>query len=207
MRVSMAQMQQDLAAKQQPALPDVPKSSLSIRTPAGKRALTVSIDSLSAVGGLINPGDYVDIMGHLTIPAPPGSNQPAQKVTAILFQNMQVLAVGTNIQTASDYASQQQASALNITFAVDPEEAGLMTFAKQYGRLQLVLRSPSETETQILQPASWEALGEYVLDRHGMELATPQSRAMIQPVGDKGTAAQPSEVEPYIQIWRGGQQL
>src|SRR5882672_7488368 len=33
-----------------------PMLSLAIKTPPGKRAVTVQIDSLSAVGGLINPG-------------------------------------------------------------------------------------------------------------------------------------------------------
>src|SRR3989338_905596 len=38
---------------------EISKSSLALRKPPGKRALTVLIDALSAVGGLINPGDYV----------------------------------------------------------------------------------------------------------------------------------------------------
>jgi len=42
--------------------------SLALRTPAGKRALTLKMDSLGAVGGLLNPGDYVDIISHLNVP-------------------------------------------------------------------------------------------------------------------------------------------
>jgi len=206
-QIAIAEQQQQLIAQPQGQLvAQAPASSLAIRTPAGKRALTVLIDSLSAVGGLINPGDYVDILAHLTIPPPPNTNLPSEKVTAILFQNMQVLGVGTNLQSGGSYEAQQQSSSLNITFAVDPEEAGLLTFAQQQGRLQLILRSPTETETQILQPASWDALAEYTLDKNGMELLVPRSRAVIQPVGP-GVPGPAEEIKPYIQIFRGGREL
>jgi len=46
----------------------IQKTSFSLRAPPGKRALTMKIDSLSAVGGLVNPGDFVDIIAHLNLP-------------------------------------------------------------------------------------------------------------------------------------------
>src|SRR6185295_16126806 len=72
-QVALQEQQQQLASGQtQPTgAAQANATSLAIKTPAGKRALTVLIDSLSAVGGLINPGDYVDIMAHLTGPPPP----------------------------------------------------------------------------------------------------------------------------------------
>jgi Flp pilus assembly protein CpaB len=207
-QAAVIQQQQELMAqKQGTSTPEMPASTLAIRTPPGKRALTVLIDSLSAVGGLINPGDYVDIITHLSVPPPPNTNLPPEKVTTILFQNMLVLAVGANIQSAGSYEAQQSAGALNITFAVDPEEAGLLLFAQQNSRLQLVLRSPSETDVKTIQPASWEALAEYAMDKDGMELPIPKSRAVIQPVGSGATSTSPEEVKPYIQIFRGGREL
>lgn len=205
--VGNLQQKQMAMAQQQPqatpAAPAVSASTLAIKTPAGKRALTVLLDSLSAVGGMINPGDFVDILAHLTLPAPPNSTHPPDKISAILFQNVQILAVGTNVQTPGDYAVQQAAGSLNVTFAVDPEEAGLLIFSQQNGKLQIVLRSPSETQTQVVQPASWETLASYALDKGGIELAVPRARAVIQAVGT-GTA---TEAKPYIQIFRGGREL
>ena len=202
---NLSQRQMALAQQQpQAAAAEAPKSTLAIKTPAGKRALTVLVDALSAVGGMINPGDYVDVLAHLTVPPPPNTTVPPEKVSAILFQNIQILAVGTNMQNPGSYEAQQAAGSLNITFAVDPEEAGLLIFAQQNGRLQMVLRSPSETETQMVQPASWETLASYALDKGGIELAVPRSRAVIQPVG---TGAPGEEVKPYIQIFRGGREL
>ncbi len=204
MQEQQQQFMQQGYQQQQVAAAPTPVSSLAIKTPAGKRALTVLVDSLSAVGGLINPGDFVDIMAHIRIPPPPNTSLSEERVTAILFQNMQILAVGTNLQNEGSYEMQQGAGSLNITLAVEPEEAGLLTFAQQQGRLQLVLRPPTETETQILQPASWDALAEYALDKNGMELLVPRARAVIQPVGPTGPT---EEVKPYIQIFRGGREL
>ena len=63
------------------------KSSLALRTPAGKRAYTVMIDSLSAVGGMVNPGDFIDIIAHLNLPDPVSGKQ--EKVSTVVFQNIQ----------------------------------------------------------------------------------------------------------------------
>jgi Flp pilus assembly protein CpaB len=184
----------------------IPRSSLSLRTPPGKRALTIRIDSLSAVGGLINPGDYVDVLAHLKVP----SDEDGAKtdiVTAVIFQNVQVLAVGTNLQVTGGYADQQNARALNITVAVNPEEIGLFTFAQRRGNFQLVLRAPEETGTEMLQVASWEALSDYVLDKFGMELVLPKSQANIIPVGSGiSSSGKSEEAKPYIQIFRAGKQ-
>lgn len=182
------------------ATPAVPKSSLALRTPAGKRAYTIMIDSLSAVGGLINPGDYVDILGHLDIPDPVSGKR--ETVTSIIFQNLQVLAVGTNLQATGGYEAQASARTLNLTFSLDPEQIGLVSFAQRNGSLQLVLRGPAETEIQMLQASNWNALSNYVLEKQGTELVVPRLQANIQAVS--GPA---DEVKPYIQIFRAGKEL
>jgi len=198
---AVAQQAPAVAKPQQPSN-TIPKSTLALRTPPGKRALTINIDSLSAVGGLINPGDYIDILGHLTVPEGSSKSKP---FTAIIFQNIQVLAVGANLESTGGYAEQQQARALTITFAVDPEEAGLLTFATKHGRLQLLLRAQQETETQMLQEASWDTFSEYVLNKSGVDLSVPRTGAMIQTIGE--VPGQATEAKPYIQIFRGGREL
>jgi pilus assembly protein CpaB len=178
--------------------PATPKSSLALRTPAGKRAYTVLIDSLSAVGGLINPGDYVDILAHMDIPDP--VSKTTEKISSIVFQNIQILAVGTNLQSPGGYEEQQKARSLNITFALTPEEASLMSFIERNGRMQFALRAPAETEVEVLQPATWSSLADYVFEKQGTELVIPRERAVIQPVA----AGKKEEVQPFIPIYKGG---
>jgi Flp pilus assembly protein CpaB len=176
-----------------------PKSTLALKTPPGKRAYTVQIDSLSAVGGMVNPGDYVDIIAHMNIPDPSTNEQ--QTVSSIVFQNVQILAVGTNLQAPGGY-EQQQGRALNITFALTPEESGLMSFLGRNAQEQLILRPPAETETEVMQIATWSTLADYVYEKQGTELLIPRAKAMLQPVSPEGK----EEVKPFIQIFRAGQE-
>ena len=187
----------------------VQKTSFSLRTPPGKRALTMKIDSLSAVGGLVNPGDFVDIIAHLDLPKERQLERKSkEKVITVLFQNIQVLAVGTNydpLGEAPQYEIQKNLRDLNVTFAVSPEEAGLLTFAQANGKLQLTLRSPAETQDRVLQEvASWDALSDFVLKYQGTELniskkATPKKSEPELEVAE--------DLKPFIQIFRGGREL
>ncbi len=187
------------SAKNQQVITPAQQASLAIKTPPGKRAITIQLDSLSAVGGMIGAGDFVDVLAHLNVPNPA---EPAAKetVTVMVFQNIEVLAVGTSLQSVpGQYPLQQQSTNLNVTFAVEPEETGLLTFAQRNGKLQLVLRSPQELETRMLQAANWQTLSDYVLEKQGTDISAPKSKALIEPAAE--------EVKPFIQIFRGGKSL
>ena len=174
----------------------------SVKTPPGKRALTINIDSLSAVGGLINSGDFVDIIAQLNVPG----TQP-QEVISVLFQNIQVLAVGSNyapLGSTQIYDVQQRAGSLYVTLALDPEEASLLTFARTKGKLQLTLRPPQDKGIKTLKVASWDALSDFVLEKQGTELAVPRSKASIESV-DSGKRTT-EEVKPVIQIFKSGRE-
>src|SRR5208283_1357158 len=58
-----------LCSQRYKAGPSRSNRSLPLKTPAGKRAVTVMIDSLEAVGGLLNAGDFVDVIAELNVPA------------------------------------------------------------------------------------------------------------------------------------------
>lgn len=172
----------------------VRKPSLAVKTPAGKRAVTVMIDSLEAVGGLLNAGDFVDVIAELNVPS-----QTAEKksVTAMIFQGLQVLAINTNMDDPGDYDQQQAVSSLKVTFAVDPQEAGLLAFANKNGRLQLALRSPDETESKRVKASTWKTLADYVLQNQGYNIQNPDDEKGKENTAPKST----------IQIFRGGKEL
>ncbi len=180
------------------------KPSLALRTPAGKRAVTVMIDSLGAVGGLLNPGDFVDVIAHLTVPT---SKKGAAKepVTAMIFQGLQVLAIDTNLEVTGEYDIQQKQSALKVTFAVEPREAGLLSFAEKNGKIELALRPPSEKGHEMLAAATWTTLAEYVLENDGADIQVPEPAKDIEETGKSNKPAE--EAQPYIEIYRGGREL
>ena len=149
--------------------------SLALRTPPGKRAITLKLDSLGAVGGLVNPGDYVDIISHLDVPGrDPKAKDKKDSVTAMIFQNIQILAINTNIDQPGVYDEQQKDPGLKITFAVTPEEASLLAFAEKNGKLELALRAPTEKKPSMISAATWSTLAEYVLQNTGAELRIPE---------------------------------
>ena len=218
--LAKAQQQLRVAQPQQATLakPAVAMTAFSVRTPPGKRALTISIESLAAVGGLVNPGDFVDVLAHLKVPENlEGAKSETTQVTTVLFQNIQVLAVGTNFKPLGNepaYEMQQKSKTLNVTLAVTPEEAGLLTFAQSNGTLQLALRAPAEEATHRIQVASWNTLAEFVKQRQGTDLSIPKSKATVEAVEKFSpkkdiTVDVEEEVEekPRIQIFRGGREL
>lgn len=194
-----AQMQEARMRQQQPApimqvKQVIRKPSLALKTPVGKRAVTVMINSLSAVGGLINAGDFVDVIAQLNVPA---QDTDKKTVTAMIFQGLQILAINTNEDDPGDYVDQQMASSLRITFAVDPQEAGLLAFADKNGTLELALRSPDDNEHQMVKANTWKTLADYVLKNQGLDIENP----------DEEPEAKPEESKPNIEIFRGGRQL
>jgi len=189
-------VQQQAAAAQQK--PEKPKRStfLTAKTPAGKRAVTVMIDSLAAVGGLLNAGDFVDVIAHLKVPED-NSSDKKKTITAMVFQDLQVLAINTNLDDPGAYDEQQNNPSLKITFAVDPQEAGLLAFANTNGKLELALRASNENDKQAVKASTWKVLADYVLQNQGSSFDVPD---------EEGPAKEP-EQKPYIQIFRGGKEL
>ncbi len=177
--------------------------SLALRMPAGKRALTLMIDSLGAVGGLLNPGDYVDIIAQLNLPDMESSmgrkkdKEKREAVTAMIFQNLQILAINTNIDQPGGYDQQQNDRSLKITFAVSPEEASLLSFAEKNGKLELALRSPNEKKSTMISAATWSTLAEYVLQNTGADLN-------VSDTASSGAASLGLSQGPAIQIFKSG---
>lgn len=196
-------------------VPQDPATKFSIKLPFGKRAMTVMIDSLSAVGGLINSGDFVDIIAQLNLPDTKDSKGIAQKLTSVIFQNIEVLAIGTNFSSMGSptiYAAQQTARSLNVTLAVSAEEAGLLAFAQLNGKIQMALRPPSEKSTEVLEVASWDTLAGFVMENQGTKLDIPkkkkktESKGKKEDVDDDDDDDDEEEDRPFIRIFKSGKE-
>lgn len=180
------------------------KPSLALRTPPGKRAITVLIDSLAAVGGLVDPGDFVDVIAQLSIPKGTKDDKK-DSVTVMVFQHLQILAINTNLDDRGAYDDQQSVNSLKITFAVEPQEAGFMSFAEKNGKIQLALRSPTEKKTEQIKTSTWKTLADYILQNQGADIgvgagAGDGRKSSVESVDVK-------EAKPYIQIFRAGKEL
>lgn len=143
------------------------EATLSKHTPEGKRAVTIVVDLISGVGGMVWPGDTVDVIWNFAATAQPGAGGgEGQLVTLVLFQNVQVLAVDHQLRGQSAEAETTGGRTANytVTLALTPEEASMLLFAREQGRIQLSLRSGSEQEQRVaVKPTTLNSLTEAVL--------------------------------------------
>ncbi len=146
------------------------KEKLSEFTPVGKRAITVSVDNISALLGMIKAGDYVDVVGVVAVPMQGADGKPVGQVISVpLFQNVLVLAVGqdtagTPSKSKNRYGADEGKDDTHplITIALEPREASLAAFVQEQGKLRLLLRSPADSTAEPIQPATWETLMQYI---------------------------------------------
>lgn len=127
--------------------------TLSARVPSQERALTVPVDAVAGVGGLLQPGDRVDILGTFPvgqrdelIPEASGGESIGY-VTMSLLQNVTLLAVGQRIADVAEGAQPGAGGYGHVTMAMTPDEAELMVIAQTRGDLTLLLRNREDLDT------------------------------------------------------------
>jgi pilus assembly protein CpaB len=113
-------------------------NALPARLAIGMRAVSISIDKVKGVAGLIQPGDRVDV---IAVPPRVGSEVP--KASAIL-RGVLVLAVGNEVETASATPSPDNQNLTTVTLALTPRQVDLLATADMNTTLRLALRPPKE---------------------------------------------------------------
>ena len=128
-------------------LPDRARGGLAPMIKPGLRAISIPVGGPSAVSGLVQPGDRVDILGTFTFPSrtQPGS---AESVTLTVLQDVSVLATGQRLakqDMMGDTWVQAAGGFSAVTLEVTPREAELLVFAQNVkGQLTLSLRNPED---------------------------------------------------------------
>ncbi len=139
------------------------ETSLATKVPRGKRAITIPVDNISSLGGMLRPGDHVDVVGVVPIQGMGNEGKPVtQMATMSLFQDVLILAVGQEFTAISKTKRGEEKEAASsssiITLALLPQEANLVAFVQEQGKIRLILRSPEDTQVQPAVPASWDTL-------------------------------------------------
>ncbi|MEX2157914.1 MAG: Flp pilus assembly protein CpaB [Dehalococcoidia bacterium] len=155
---------------------------LALVLPPGMRAVAVKVSEVTGVGGLLLPGNYVDVIAVFPNAAgSASSDNPADIKSVTLLQNVQVLSVAQEAQQpvpqASDGASaggtygqrpedvERQPQAQSATLAVAPGDAQLLALVQETGGvIWLSLRAAGDqqiappSEANLLQFISPPAL-------------------------------------------------
>ena len=127
-----------------------------------QRAFTIPVNTETSLERSIRPGDRLDLLISYNktelAPGGPRGGQPAavQKlVTAPLLENVYVLFTGR-------YGSTSAADYTTVTVLVSPEEAELLVWALNLGKLSVLLRNPKDLQStdRLYLSGDASALGE-----------------------------------------------
>ncbi len=140
---------------------DTRAEGIAGKIPAGKRAFSIFVTDVTAVGELIQPGDMVDLMVTVEV----GSFQNGQSVseeiiTRTVLENILVLAVNQtsskrrlfgpanteqdapgSVFTPSGPAAGDDEPLKTLTVSLSPEETQILNLAQEIGTVSAALRS------------------------------------------------------------------
>jgi len=136
--------------------------------PEGKRAVSVVVDTLIGAGGLVRPGDYVDVILTARLAS-------QDQIGRIILQDVEVLALDQEIEKLApkvEEGEEQRIStgenkiapeAVTVTLAVAPVEGEVLTVADKCaanfgGRLALAVRPFGEHATVEMR-STWSETG------------------------------------------------
>jgi pilus assembly protein CpaB len=135
-------------------IPEKVDNFLSASLGEGKRAVAITVNAASSVGGFVTPGDYVDIIltYDLRLPSDKEIRNTAAEVVSkkavqTVLQNIKVIANDQNM-TKQDKAKVSR----TITVEVDLRQAEVLALAGTMGKLSLSLRRYGDEEIISTQP-------------------------------------------------------
>lgn len=156
--------------------------TFSARVEAGHRAMTVAVDEISSISGLLEPGDLIDLLVTF--------ERKGKKVSRPLLQGVQVMATGQQVVDTPREGERRQYS--TVTIDITPAQAQNVILARDAGKITALLRNPDDKKpmpggnadmTALLGSAaplaSTPADGIPVL--YGSTKLTPESLAMGRP--------------------------
>jgi pilus assembly protein CpaB len=113
---------------------------LSARVRQGIRALTISVDDVNAVSGMLRPGDRIDLL--FSARAQGADAGAAVETARVLVQNVAVLATGRQLRPGADEGGARPFT--SITVELSPEDATRLVVAQRTGRITALLRNPDD---------------------------------------------------------------
>jgi pilus assembly protein CpaB len=122
--------------------PEGSAGGLSAVIPEGYRAMTVKVDDVVGISGLIMPGTLVDVV----VVIDPGDKGTQDPIGKIVLQNIKVLANGQNIDKPENQREANNVKA--VTLQVTPEQAEKLALASTEGKLQLVMRNSTDQDDE-----------------------------------------------------------
>lgn len=111
--------------------------TFSTRLTQGRRAVTVPVDEISSLSGMVEPGDLIDIIVSI--------KNDKKNFTFTLLQSVTVLATGTKASQEEKDPEGRSRTFSTITLDTSPEDAKRVIAAREVGRVTALLRAPNDS--------------------------------------------------------------
>lgn len=171
--------------------------------PPGLRAASIQVTEVADVGGLVQPGDLVDVIGVFQVndngatSSPLGKNDSGKTphmVAATILQSATVLAIAQSSQNGATQPTsgkvstgKAQADAKTVTLAVSPQDAERLALADSIGTLRLSAHRFDESDGQSINCI--ENSGQSLIQAIGLACGVPLPQPVASP---QPAAAQPA---------------
>ena len=126
--------------------PEGSSKGLTAIVPDGMRAVTLEVNEISGVAGMLVPGCRVDVVTTL-------AGEGGQMLARTVARNLQIIAIGRRftevVKEPGKDEGPEPASARTVTLLVSPHEAELMDLASHTGSPRLILRGSRDTHSDL----------------------------------------------------------
>lgn len=148
----------------------------SQQIPAGMRVVSIPVNDTQTVGGMMRPGDRVDLSVTFQVRNARGIMTTRTKT---LLEYVEVFA--TDNRTVSDgVAKQQETKTKVVSLVVTPEQVNYVKLAESKGQLALSWRNPSDSEAVAVSDIDSDLLVELegVIPEAELDRAGPRGPAL-----------------------------
>lgn len=150
----------------------------SAQLAAGRRAITIPVDEISSLSGMLEPGDFIDLYVSF--------EHRRRRVTVPLLQNIRVLATGRQHEAGDAVVEGYRRGYATVTLDASPEEAVKLVAARQQGSISAMLRHGADGQ---VPPAHEGGDLASLLGMSDPEPAAPRDIPVV--FGDRGPAVIP----------------
>ena len=162
---------------------------LEVKIAPGKRAMSVKINDVNGISGLLQPNSRVDVLVTIR----DDNELRARSVAKLFMSNMRVLSVGPRVQRMDE--DNRGAAATTATLEVTPDEAERLAVAQNQGSIQLVLRGYGDPDSIRTKGAtSTDVLAQL---REG-QTVIPTAPVQTVPRPHRAPAEKPRPQEPVV---------
>lgn len=110
--------------------------TFSARVAPGHRAITVAVDEINSISGMLEPGDTIDLIATV--------DRAGRPSTFPLLQSVLVMATGQ--RSVDDPKSGERRQFSTVTLDTTPLQAHSLIVAREVGKLTALLRNPQDNK-------------------------------------------------------------